>query len=57
MECPGCAMEVDAASANCPFCQYEFPQVRHSFKWVGWLMLILFIYPLFLILRRILTAF
>ncbi len=57
IECPGCAMEVDAASAICPFCQYEFPQARQSFKWVGWLMLILLIYPVLLILNKILSMF
>lgn len=57
VECPGCAMEVDAVSTICPFCQYEFPQVRQSLKWVGWLMLILLIYPALLILKKILSLF
>jgi hypothetical protein len=56
-ECPGCAMEVDANRNTCPFCEYEFPQSRMSFKPVAILMLILFLYPLVMLIRRILASF
>ncbi|MBL0741473.1 hypothetical protein [Chryseolinea lacunae] len=40
IECPSCAMEVDANSKTCPICSYEFPPKARGLKWVAFLLAI-----------------
>lgn len=47
-ECPSCAMEVDAKSKVCPICEYEFAEIRTSYKWVAVLLIIVMLLYLFL---------
>lgn len=56
-ECPGCALEIDRNREVCPVCGYEFPQTGRSFRLVVWLMLAIFLYPLFLLARKIVAMF
>jgi hypothetical protein len=41
VECPGCAVEVDANSDVCPICGYEFPKQSAGFKIGVWILIIL----------------
>lgn len=43
MECPSCAVEVDADHDVCPICGYEFPKQSLSFKIGVWVMIALFL--------------
>jgi RNA polymerase subunit RPABC4/transcription elongation factor Spt4 len=44
MECPSCAMEIDAKSEKCPICAYEFPRQSRWTQWVAVLLVLLFLY-------------
>ncbi len=44
MECPSCAMEIDAKSATCPICSYEFPKQSRLIQIVAVLLVLLFLY-------------
>jgi uncharacterized protein (UPF0212 family) len=41
IECPSCAMEVDAGHEKCPICGYEFPKQPLSLKIAVWVMIFL----------------
>ena len=41
MECPSCAMKIDADSKVCPICGYEFPSRPAIVKWVAILLVLL----------------
>jgi uncharacterized protein (UPF0212 family) len=43
LECPSCAMEIDAQSRQCPICGYEFPRQNPVIVWVAILLVILFL--------------
>ena len=44
IECPSCAMEVNAKSEECPVCGYEFTHRRDTgLKWVALLLAIFFL--------------
>jgi hypothetical protein len=43
IECPSCAMEVDADSRNCPICDYEFARPNPVLKWVVLFLVVLFL--------------
>ena len=45
MECPSCALEVDADAAICPYCGYEFPVQKRSVKVVAIVMALLLLWP------------
>ena len=49
IECPSCAMRVDAGNKICPVCGYEFTTKPTGLKWVAILLAIflLLIYLLF----------
>ncbi len=55
-ECPGCAMPVPADAHECPYCHYEFPGQKSSLKWVALLVLLAFLLPLLVLLRKLLTS-
>lgn len=40
-ECPGCAMEIDADSDECPICGYDLPKQPLTMKIVVWLFVAL----------------
>ncbi len=44
MECPSCAMEIDAKSDSCPICSYEFPKQSRWIQIVAVLLVLLFLY-------------
>ncbi len=44
MECPSCAMMIDANSATCPICTYEFPKQNRWIQIVAVLLVMLFLY-------------
>lgn len=44
MECPSCAMAIDAKSANCPICGYEFPKQSRWVQIVAVVLVLLFLY-------------
>jgi RNA polymerase subunit RPABC4/transcription elongation factor Spt4 len=42
IECPSCAMNIDANSKQCPICGYEFAQTSSGWvKWVAILILVI----------------
>ena len=41
VDCPGCAVEVDASSDVCPICGYEFPKQSPLFKAGVWILILL----------------
>jgi RNA polymerase subunit RPABC4/transcription elongation factor Spt4 len=41
VECPGCAVEVDANEDICPICGYEFPKQSMGFKIGVWILILL----------------
>lgn len=41
VECPGCAVEVDAGNDVCPICGYEFPKQSMWFKAGVWILILL----------------
>ncbi|MBT8195928.1 MAG: zinc ribbon domain-containing protein [Bacteroidia bacterium] len=43
IECPSCAMEIDAGSEECPICGYEFPRQSKSYIWVAVVLILLFV--------------
>lgn len=43
VECPSCAMTVDAKSKECPVCGYEFTGYSVQIKWVAILLVIMFL--------------
>jgi len=54
-ECPSCALPVPEEAEECPYCHYEFPRKKTSVKWVALLILAVFVYPLFVLIRRLLA--
>lgn len=44
MECPACAMNIDAKSENCPVCGYEFPRQSRWIQVVAVVLVLLFLY-------------
>lgn len=44
VECPSCAMQVDAKSEECPICGYDFPKQSKSLMIVVWIMIALLIF-------------
>ena len=44
MECPSCAMEIDAKSGYCPICGYEFPKQSRWIQIVAVLLVLFFLY-------------
>ena len=46
-ECPGCAMDVDAKSDECPICEYEFPKQSKSLQAAIWLFILLMLFWVF----------
>jgi hypothetical protein len=54
LECPSCALEIDAGQPTCPYCGYEFPADPASRRWMAWLMAFLMILPLLYIVSRFL---
>jgi rRNA maturation endonuclease Nob1 len=47
IECPGCAIEVDADNKECPICGYEFPSQPKSVKIAVWLFILLILLWIF----------
>jgi RNA polymerase subunit RPABC4/transcription elongation factor Spt4 len=49
VECPSCAMQIDADHKTCPVCGYELTTRRSGLKWIAILLAIflLLIYMLF----------
>lgn len=43
IECPSCAMEIDANSKVCPVCSYEFPKTNTASSWIVIFLIILFL--------------
>lgn len=43
VECPSCAMDVEATSEECPICGYEFPKQSKSLIIAVWIMIALMI--------------
>ena len=41
IECPSCAVEVDADNETCPICGYEFPRQKKSVQIAAWVMFFL----------------
>lgn len=41
IECPGCAVEVDADHDVCPICGYDFPRQPLSVKIGVWVLIVL----------------
>ncbi|WP_445263769.1 zinc ribbon domain-containing protein [Rhodohalobacter sp. 8-1] len=41
IKCPGCAVDVDADSEQCPICGYEFPKQSVWFKVSVWILILL----------------
>jgi RNA polymerase subunit RPABC4/transcription elongation factor Spt4 len=41
VECPSCAMNVEANSETCPICGYDFPKQSKSLMIVVWAMIAL----------------
>ena len=41
VECPGCAVEVDANADVCPICGYEFPKQSAWFQVGVWILILL----------------
>lgn len=41
IECPGCAVEVDASHEVCPICEYEFPKQSFAIKVGVWFLILL----------------
>lgn len=41
VECPGCAVEVDADHDECPICGYEFPKQSLGLKIGVWILILL----------------
>jgi hypothetical protein len=50
-ECPSCAVDIDRSSEVCPICGYEFPVRKPLLTWTAVVLLILFIYPLFRMIK------
>lgn len=46
MECPSCAMNIDASSPQCPICSYEFPKQSPWVRWTAVLLALLILYLL-----------
>jgi hypothetical protein len=42
-ECPSCAMDIDAASKECPICGYAFPGYTTTTKLVALMLALLFL--------------
>jgi ferredoxin len=40
IECPSCAMKMDAGQKACPVCNYEFPRQSPWLQWVAILLVI-----------------
>ncbi|HEX7070630.1 MAG TPA: zinc ribbon domain-containing protein [Rhodothermales bacterium] len=53
-ECPSCALEIDARAETCPYCGYELPTDKLSWKLVAIVAALLLAWPLFEIIRRFL---
>ncbi|MEM1093867.1 MAG: zinc ribbon domain-containing protein [Bacteroidota bacterium] len=47
IECPSCALEIDAESDVCPYCGYDLPQQKTSRVWMAFLMIALMAWPVF----------
>ncbi len=43
IECPSCAVEVEAGQDECPICGYEFPKQKKSVQIAAWIMILLVI--------------
>lgn len=43
MECPSCAMNIDAESKTCPICGYEFPRKNPLWVWLAIALAVIFI--------------
>jgi len=43
IECPSCAVEVEAQQDECPICGYEFPKQKKSVQIAAWVMILLVI--------------
>jgi len=43
MECPSCAMNIDAKSKTCPVCGYEFARKNPVLIWVAIVLAVIFI--------------
>jgi len=41
IECPSCAVEVDADNEACPICGYEFPRQKKGVQIAAWIMIFL----------------
>lgn len=50
-ECPSCALEAPADATECPYCGYEFPELRKPVRGAAWLFLLLLLYPLYEAIR------
>ncbi|MBX2956782.1 MAG: hypothetical protein KF846_11530 [Cyclobacteriaceae bacterium] len=44
LECPSCAMNIDAKSKTCPICGYEFPKANKLNQWIVILLVVLFLF-------------
>lgn len=51
VECPSCALEIDAREETCPYCGYELPQERPIWRIVAVVVVLLLIWPLVELLR------
>jgi len=46
-ECPSCAMNIEVANKECPICGYEFAETKMGYKWIAFLLILLFLFYLF----------
>lgn len=46
IECPSCALEIEAGQEECPYCGYEFPKNRRGVPLSAWLFGLLILLPL-----------
>lgn len=44
IECPSCAVEIDAESKVCPICGYDLPRQPKSLKIAVWIFIFLMIF-------------
>jgi hypothetical protein len=44
-------MEIDASSKECPICGYEFPSYSRAFRWVAFLLALLFLLSFFMVIK------
>ena len=56
IECPSCALEIDAESETCPYCGYELPQQKSSVGVVAIVMVLLLLWPLYKLISYFLAG-